>query len=345
MEKLISCIVPVHQSKETLQKCVNSLLASKYPNYEILLIHYGEDDGSQRLAADLAEKDARIKNIHSEKKNASAARNFAISQASGEYICFCEAADSVIYNWLERLSGSIQLFRTDMVCCSHSNIVVDEEARRTDILNYYYFAKGLVLHRDFLLELSAPQVDGWKSFAHIGTKIFRKSFLLDNQIDFNEDFTYNEDFDFVLNCMLCQPSIFVLNECLYQHWYTQHPQVDQVSYQESILEVTASNIAKCLMIIQEEHYDANEKKSIYSKLLFISLDAMAHQCRSDATISDNEIKEKLSKFVSNSHLSELYACYVANEGQRLTVLEKALDGNVTLLLETFRNGRKEVDAD
>lgn len=340
MDNLISCIIPVYRSKETLQECVKSILASTYSNFEILLILNGVDDGSGQVASELAKVDHRIKVFQSNKKGVSAARNLGIDRANGQFICFCDADDIVSDKWIERLLYSIEKHNSEMACCTHRDVKFDVKGRLSEIKYFYYLSEGLVSRKEYLVEINTPYTDNWGNIANVWSKIFRKSFLQKNNLRFNEEYVFTEDFDFVLKCMLCNPSIFILNENLYDYQHRTFITA-MSSYQETVLETYTSNLEKCLEIVNGENYCATERNLIFSMLSSISIGGMVRLCRSDATISDTEIKEKLLKFISNPVLPEIYSSYRANGIQSVEIPTIALSRDVELLFETCRLKSKE----
>ncbi len=101
--KLITIIVPVYNTKEYLNKCVNSLISQTYENLEIILVDDGSTDASGALCDELAAKDSRIVVIHKENGGSSSARNAGISMAHGDYIGFVDSDDYVEPFMYERL--------------------------------------------------------------------------------------------------------------------------------------------------------------------------------------------------------------------------------------------------
>ena len=63
---MVSVIVPVYKSKDTLLRCVDSLLAQTAADLEIILVDDGSPDGSGELCDEAARQDARIRVIHKE---------------------------------------------------------------------------------------------------------------------------------------------------------------------------------------------------------------------------------------------------------------------------------------
>ena len=96
MDELISVILPVYNVQQYLEKCIESVVNQTYKNLEIILIDDGSTDMSGKICDEFAEKDGRIKVIHSKNGGVSAARNIGLDIATGEYIGFVDSDD-----WIE----------------------------------------------------------------------------------------------------------------------------------------------------------------------------------------------------------------------------------------------------
>lgn len=101
---LISVIVPVYNTKSTLERCVNSILAQTYPNLEIILVDDGSPDGAGELCDQLSKKHKNIRVLHQKNAGLSAARNAALKIAQGELITFVDSDDTIHPIMLEELS-------------------------------------------------------------------------------------------------------------------------------------------------------------------------------------------------------------------------------------------------
>ena len=104
---MVSVIVPVYKSKDTLLRCVDSLLAQTAADLEIILVDDGSPDGSGELCDEAARQDARIRVIHKENGGVSSARNAGIEAAKGEYLLFADSDDYVEPDMAEKLLESI----------------------------------------------------------------------------------------------------------------------------------------------------------------------------------------------------------------------------------------------
>ena len=112
---LVSVIVPVYNAEKYLYRCINSILSQTYTNFELLLINDGSKDNSGTICDEYSVKDIRVRVFHKENGGASAARNYGLDKAIGEYICFIDADDWVDEDYIEQL---LPTDNEDMVVCS-----------------------------------------------------------------------------------------------------------------------------------------------------------------------------------------------------------------------------------
>ena len=89
----ISVIVPIYNAEKFLHRCIDSILAQSFTDFELLLIDDGSNDNSGKICDDYAQKDNRIKVFHKKNGGVSSARNIGLENAIGEWIAFCDADD------------------------------------------------------------------------------------------------------------------------------------------------------------------------------------------------------------------------------------------------------------
>lgn len=91
-----SIVIPVHNRAHTLSKCVDSILAQSYKDFELILVDDHSSDNSVELAKSYAEKDERVRVIEQpeEKRGAQAARNAGILAAKFDWIMFNDSDDT-----------------------------------------------------------------------------------------------------------------------------------------------------------------------------------------------------------------------------------------------------------
>lgn len=91
----VSVIVPVYQVEEYLPRCIDSILAQTFENFELILVDDGTRDGCPEIMEAYAQKDERIRLVHKENGGLSSARNAGLDVACGEYVAFVDADDYV----------------------------------------------------------------------------------------------------------------------------------------------------------------------------------------------------------------------------------------------------------
>ena len=102
----VSIIIPVYNAERYLNKCLDSIFANKYSDWECILVDDGSKDASLCICNQYAEMDSRFKVFHQENAGASAARNVGLDKAQGEYITFIDADDWVSTKYLSAVEES-----------------------------------------------------------------------------------------------------------------------------------------------------------------------------------------------------------------------------------------------
>lgn len=113
----ISVIVPVYNVEKYLPRCIDSILAQTFTDFELLLIDDGSKDKSGEICDGYAKKDTRIRVFHKENGGVSSARNFGLINSKGEYVAFVDSDDYVEFNYLEFLYQYAKEQVVDIVFC------------------------------------------------------------------------------------------------------------------------------------------------------------------------------------------------------------------------------------
>ena len=138
-----SIIVPVYNTEQFLDKCVSSILAQTYNDFELILVDDGSPDSCPQMCDKYAQNDSRIKVIHKKNGGVSSARNCGIDAAKGTYLWFVDSDDYIEPVSLQRLfevqnshNAELYVFNNRSVCeLSTENI--------NDFFRKYYFTYAL----------------------------------------------------------------------------------------------------------------------------------------------------------------------------------------------------------
>lgn len=117
----ISVIVPIFNMEKLMRKCLDSILAQTFTDYECLLIDDGSKDGSPAICDEYAAKDSRFKAFHKPNGGLSDARNYGLAHAQGEYTIFFDPDDWVDEDCLKDMYAKAKETNADLVMCDYFN--------------------------------------------------------------------------------------------------------------------------------------------------------------------------------------------------------------------------------
>src|SRR5260221_8617571 len=101
MEPLVSVVIPTHNRPDMLAEALASVRAQTFTDYEVLVVSNGEHHELRAVSRVVAHKhDCRYFELA--KGAVSAARNFGVKQAKGEWIAFLDDDDLWLPNKLEQ---------------------------------------------------------------------------------------------------------------------------------------------------------------------------------------------------------------------------------------------------
>ena len=113
----VSVVVPIYKAEETLLRCLDSLKAQTFTDFEVLMVDDGSPDRCGEMVDEYAAKDGRFKAYHKENGGVSSARQFGIDHACGEFTIHTDPDDWVEPTMLEELYKKAKEDDADMVIC------------------------------------------------------------------------------------------------------------------------------------------------------------------------------------------------------------------------------------
>lgn len=114
----VSVVVPVYRVEKYLDKCIGSICAQTFEDFELILVDDGSPDNCPALCDAWAQKDSRIRVIHQKNGGLSAARNTGIEAALGQYLLFIDSDDYIEPDMLRQLVCAAQRSGAQMTLCS-----------------------------------------------------------------------------------------------------------------------------------------------------------------------------------------------------------------------------------
>ena len=99
---MVSVIVTVYNFEKYISECLDSILASDYDNYEIVVVDDGSKDKSAIICDEYAKRYPKIRVFHIENHGVCYARNYAIEQSRGEFILPVDGDDKIAPSYIRK---------------------------------------------------------------------------------------------------------------------------------------------------------------------------------------------------------------------------------------------------
>lgn len=214
---MLSLIVPVYNVVQYLDRCVSSILAQTYSQFELILVDDGSSDGSSKLC-DLYEKqDDRIKVIHKENGGLVSARKKGVVAAKGEYIGFVDGDDWIEPEMYEHLINAAIEYQADMVL---GGCIEDVNGQNIDKVNQ--IMQG-VYDKKRLQEEVYPYMLCMEDFLKMGVqpytcnKLIRHKLAVDHIMTVDDRICIGEDVAVVISALLHADKVVITDYCDYHY--------------------------------------------------------------------------------------------------------------------------------
>lgn len=189
MKPVISIIIPVYNTEPYLKKCLDSILCQSYANVEIICIDDESTDNSWKILQEYALKDVRFNIFQKKNEGASAARNYGLKKATGDYLMFVDSDDWIDKETCERAVNAIKEYNADVVMWSYIR-ELSGESRPKLIFDQNRIFEGQEvkkkLHRRMygILGEELKNPENADALCTVWGKLYRRDIIEKNQIQF-----------------------------------------------------------------------------------------------------------------------------------------------------------------
>ena len=195
----LSIIIPVYNGEKYLKQCLDSIFSvSTSFSYEVILIDDGSTDHSKNIY-DLYHLDYLhvFKNAN---HGVSYSRNYGLSKANGEWILFLDCDDFLDDDWSKKIKNHLNS-SSDVLLFTKESFI---NQRKEDILDGIF------------------KITKQSFFSIPGSKMFKKSFLDDNEIKFKEQVINGEDMLFNASAILKSKKYEIVSDTIYNYRINQN---------------------------------------------------------------------------------------------------------------------------
>ena len=142
MNKLdLSIIIPVYNTEEYLDKCLNSIISQQIDNYEIIIVNDGSPDESERIIKSFKERYNNITYIKKENGGLSSARNEGLKVARGKYLGFVDSDDYIDKLMYSKMIKKAYEYNADIVICDMKYELDGKDVSNTEFKDFGVLSK------------------------------------------------------------------------------------------------------------------------------------------------------------------------------------------------------------
>lgn len=198
-DSLISIIIPVYNCKDYLKRCLDSVFAQDYKNYEVICIDDGSTDNSAQIA-----KEYDVRYYYQENGGQAVARNKGIELAKGEWLCFVDSDDAIEPNYLSKMYEATSN-DIDIVVCRIKRINEDG-SYNVDVIKKL----GIINNKEALVTVNLGPTN----------KLIRKEVIKDSR--FAGDKLRFEDVLFTTELLTNSRQINIIDDVLYDYYIREN---------------------------------------------------------------------------------------------------------------------------
>ena len=278
----ISIIIPVYNAEKYLERCMASVQAQTFADFEALFIDDRSTDSSREIVRAYQSSDNRIRLIELEKNGGSGiARNIGIENARGEYLSFMDADDAVSPDFLEQLYKKAKETGADIVkgLCVYCAAGGDGYEVADNI-------RAIKAQYDRGTKLFAAFVNGhWSA-------IYRRGFIEAHSIRYGET-RVSHDVVFLLRAGYFAGSFEIAPEAKYYYFDIAGSAVHTFSYGRFHASMLA--VGEIVDFINQTDPYSEELTAFLSAFLMRQLPVHSYLCVKP------ELKDKAPEFLENLH--------------------------------------------
>lgn len=244
MTKKISVIIPVYNTGDLLKRCIDSVLKQNYDAVEIICIDDCSTDESPKVLKDYEKNNKNIIVLfNSENIGQGRSRMKGISVAKGEYILFVDSDDYLDNDYISTYVRAVANDEYDVVVGGFTR---DEGGRK-------------------YIQTVDSNIGSIISYSHACCKMYRKQFILDNEISFG-DFRKGEDIYFSLMLVMKNARHRFIDYCGYYYFLNNNSTTKTMNHTTNFEKVVSAIFEKII----EDAGSLDVKKQRYLEYSYVA---------------------------------------------------------------------------
>lgn len=210
----VSIIVPLYNRKETIARCLDSLIGQTLDDLEIVVIDDGSTDGGAEIVRKYQKKDDRIRLFIQENRGLGAARNTGIRESRGEYIGFVDSDDYVEKHMYSKMLGAALTEHAEVAVCQEKNICFQSDGTQKELGETRFPCRKSKAYSNVrILEWFLNYT--YLSLNSVCFKLIHRSIFFEKGIWFPENYRYAEDLPTSAGVFSVVEKVVLVPESLY----------------------------------------------------------------------------------------------------------------------------------
>lgn len=241
----ISVIIPCYNIDKFLSKCIESILIQTFEDFELILIDDGSNDSTFGICEEYQKRDSRVKVFSHQNKGVSYTRNRGIALAEGECIMFIDGDDYIKADFIEKLLTDYD--QGTWPICGMINVrnnQPQENEKYCRLLKLYPHGK---IDRNNFLDLLE-----YETYSSPCCRLYSKLILVQNNILFDENISYQEDLVFNLDYSKYLNKAVIINYYGYYYIEHQNSSTSRFHYTFDHVEVLFKRLQKMVLTKKDE---------------------------------------------------------------------------------------------
>ena len=250
----VSIVIPVYNNEEYVIDCLNSIKEQTYKNLEIIVINDGSTDRTLDKLKEFKNVFKNIKIVTIKNQGQGYARNLGLTKTTGKYIMFIDSDDFIDKNTIEFSVEKIESENSDLVFFDWEYYYSEERKFKYKYYNNLFDNKKLEGKECLkILDLSAY---------FTVNKLYRKSFLMENNIRYSEGHIY-EDAEFWVKVAIKAKKISILHGPFYKVRLHDNSSTKTNYHDDTHMTGFLLSVEKSLNIIKESKYKSEDFVDLY----------------------------------------------------------------------------------
>ncbi len=220
---MFSIITPIFNVEKYLPKCIESIFAQTFSEFEVILVDDGSTDNSGSICDEYAAKDSRIRVIHKKNAGLVCARKTGTVEANGQYILNVDSDDFISPILLERAAKIINENNPDLIAFDYQDVSEDGDLLRkveNTIHEGLYTGDRLEkLKSTLIYDTEDSHINTGSLIYSVWSKFVKKELMTECQLAVPEQLQNGEDLAVIMPAVCKAKSIYI--DKFYGYFYLQ----------------------------------------------------------------------------------------------------------------------------